>query len=69
MADGEDYDIYCVYAEEIVVTGKIVAGTYEHFYNTTVNSAKGWWQGLVKVIDGTGDTARTSIGKYSVKVK
>ena len=55
--------------EEIVVTGKIEAGIYEHFYNTTADSAKGWWQGLVEVIDGTGDTARTSIGNYSVKVK
>ena len=69
MADGESYEIYCVYGEEIVVTGKIEDGIYEHFYNTTVDSAKGYWQGLVEVIDGTGDTAKTSIGHYSVKVK
>ena len=69
MADGEDYEIYCAYGEEIVVTGKIEDGIYEHFYNTTVNSAKGWWQGVMEIIDGTGDTARTSMGHYSVKVK
>lgn len=69
MAEGESYEIYCVYGEEIVVDGKIEDGTYEHFYNTTVDSAKGWWQGIVEVIDGTGDTARTSIGHYSVRVK
>ena len=55
--------------EEIVVTGKIVDGNYEHFYNTVAGSAKGWWKGTVEVIDGTGDTARTSIGHHSVKVK
>ena len=69
MAEGESYEIYCVYAEEIVVTGKVEDGIYEHYYNTTVDSAKGWWQGTVEVIDGTGDTARTSIGNYSVRVK
>jgi len=69
MAEGEGYEIYAVYGEEIVVTGEIVAGNYEHFYNTTVDSAKGYWQGLVEVIDGTLETARTSIGNYSVRVK
>jgi len=69
MAEGESYEIYAVYGEEIVVDGKIADGNYEHFYNTTVDSIKGYWQGLVEVIDGTGDTARTSIGHYSVKVK
>jgi len=69
MDEGESYEIYCVYGEEIVVDGKIEDGIYQHFYNTTVDSAKGWWQGLAEVIDGTGDTARTSIGHYSVRVK
>ena len=69
MADGDDYGIYCAYEENIVVTGKIVDGIYEHYYNTSVNSAKGYWQGLVEVIDGTEDPVRTSIGNYSVKVK
>lgn len=69
MADGESYEIYCVYGEEIVVDGRLEDGIYQHFYNTTKNSAKGWWQGLVEVIDGTGDTARTSIGNHSVRVK
>jgi len=69
MAEGEGYEIYCVYAEEIVVDGRLEDGIYEHFYNTVADSAKGWWQGLVEVIDGTGDTARTSIGNYSVRVK
>ena len=69
MAEDESYEIYCVYEEEIVVTGKIEDGIYQHFYNTTVDSDKGWWQGSVQAIDGTGDDARTSIGNYSVKVK
>ena len=69
MAEGESYELYCVYEDEIVVDGKVEDGIYEHFYNTTVDSAKGYWQGLVEVIDGEGDTARTSIGNYSVKVK
>jgi len=69
MADGETYEIYCAYGEEIVVTGRLVEGIFEHFYNTSADSAKGWWQGLVQVIDGAGPTARTSIGDYSVRVK
>ena len=69
MADGDDYEIYCVYEEEIKVTGKIVDGNYKHFYNTTVDSARGYWQGIIEVIDGTDPTDRTSIGHYSVKVK
>ena len=68
MDEGESYEIYCVYGEEIVVDGRMEDGIYEHFYNTTVDSFRGWWQGLVEVIDGT-DPARTSIGHYSVRVK
>jgi len=64
-ADGETQ----VDEDEIVVTGRLEDGIYEHFYNTVAGSAKGWWQGSVEVIDGTAPTARTSIGNYSVKVK
>ena len=54
--------------EEIVSTGKLETGIFEHFYNTSASSAKGWWNALIEVIDGSGETARTSIGKGSVKV-
>ena len=64
-ADGETQ----VSAEEIVVTGKLEAGIFEHYCNTTTGSAKGWWQGTVKIVDGSGGTARTSIGTCSVEVK
>jgi len=69
MVNGENYEIYCVYEENIVSTGRLEKGIFEHFYNTSKDSVRGWWRGIVEVIDGTGETARTSIGNYSVKVK
>jgi len=69
MTNGEDYEVYCVYEENVVSTGRLEKGIFEHFYNTSKDSAKGWWPCLVEVVDGTGGTARTSIGNYSVKVK
>ncbi|GAF79737.1 unnamed protein product [marine sediment metagenome] len=55
--------------EDIVVSGKIEDGIYEHFYNTSESSAKGWWQGTAEVIDGTAPTDRTSIANYSFRIK
>jgi uncharacterized protein YfaS (alpha-2-macroglobulin family) len=44
-------------------------GIYDYYYNTDADSAKGFWNGRVKVVDGTGDTAKTSFGTFSFKVK
>ena len=58
-----------VTAEEIITSGKIATGVYDHYYNTATDSVKGWWHGVAEVIDGSGATARTSIGNYSFEVK
>ena len=42
---------------------------YDHFYNTTTASEKGWWTAEVVVVDGTGDSAKTSVGRCDFKVK
>jgi len=44
-------------------------GTYDYFYSTVTTSAKGWWLVEVVTIDGTGDTAYTSVGRCNFKVK
>ena len=54
---------------EIVVDGKISTGLFEQYYNTSGSSVTGWWQGKIEVVDGSGDTARTSIATFSVNVK
>ena len=69
MVNGENYEIYCVYGENIIASGKLEKGIFEHFYNTSKDSVRGWWRGIVEVIDGSGDTARESIGNYSFKIK
>ena len=44
-------------------------GLYDYFYNTETTSVKGWWTAEVVVVDGTGDDAKTSVGRCSFKVK
>ena len=58
-----------VNAVEIVVDGKVENGIYEHYYNTATDSEKGWWLGEVVVVDGTGQTAKTTPIPFSFKVK
>ncbi len=48
---------------------KIATGTYEHFLYTTTNFVKGWQLGEVATVDGTGATAKTSLGHYSFRLK
>ncbi|MGA2669951.1 MAG: hypothetical protein ABSF21_00820 [Dehalococcoidia bacterium] len=57
-----------VTAEEIITSGKIAEGIYDHYYNTAADSIKGWWHGIAEVIDGSGPTARTSMGNYSFEI-
>ena len=57
-----------VSAEDIVVSGRIEKGIFEHYCNTTSGSATGWWKGTIRVVDGTGATARASMAKCSVNV-
>ena len=44
-------------------------GIYDYYYTTLVDCAEGWWNGEVWVVDGTGDTAKTSCGAFSVEVR
>lgn len=44
-------------------------GLYDYFYNTTPATVKGWWTAEVVVVDGSGDSAKTSVGRCSFKVK
>ena len=48
---------------------KTATGTYEHYLYTTTAFVKGWYQGEVVTVDGSGDTAKTSVGNYSFRVK
>jgi len=44
-------------------------GLYDYYYNTTTASEKGWWTAEVVVVDGSGDSAKTSVGRCEFKVK
>jgi hypothetical protein len=54
--------------ENIISSGRISQGIYEHYYRTTISSPKGYWRGLVEVIDGSGVTAVNSPASFSVEV-
>ena len=44
-------------------------GIYEHYYNTPSTAVLGWYRGKITIVDGTGDTAKATIGVVSFKVK
>ncbi len=72
MAKDEGYEIYSIYAEDIVVTGKVEDGIYEHYYHkgeATDPMEKGQWRVGVEVIDGSGAGAIITPGKFSFRVK
>ena len=48
---------------------KAETGIYDYYYNLASDAAEGWWNGEVWVTDGTGDTAKSSFGEFSVEVK
>ena len=48
---------------------KAEVGIYDYYYTTLVDCAEGWWQGEVWVVDGSGATAKTSYGDFSVEVR
>lgn len=52
-----------------VAMAKSDTGIYDYYYNTSSSSAEGWWNGEVWVVDGTGDSAKTSFASFSVKVE
>ena len=72
MAKDEGYEIYPVYAEDIVVTGKVEDGIYEYYYHkgeATEPMEAGQWRGRVEVIDGSGTGAIITPGSFSFKVR
>jgi len=72
MAEDENYEMYCIYDEDIVSDGKVEDGVYEHYYHENESSdamEAGQWRGRVKVIDGSGDGAKISPGEFSFRVK
>lgn len=40
---------------------EIVKGQYVHYYNTETTNPVGWYRTQVVEVDGTGDTAKTTI--------
>jgi hypothetical protein len=48
---------------------KSAVGIYDYKYKTNANSAEGWWNGEVWVVDGSGETAIDSPGEFSVEVR
>jgi uncharacterized protein YfaS (alpha-2-macroglobulin family) len=44
-------------------------GIYDYYYTTLSDCAEGWWNGEVWTIDGSGDSAKTSSGEFSVEVR
>ena len=48
---------------------KSTTGIYDYYYTTLVACAEGWWNGEVWVVDGSGETAKTSSGEFSVEVR
>lgn len=47
---------------------KAATGTYTLDYKTTTSTTKGWYNVQVIVIDGSGDTAKTSLGTSGFNV-
>jgi len=47
---------------------KTVTGVYEHYLRTTTSFVKSWYSEEVVVVDGSGDTAVTSIGTHSFEI-
>jgi hypothetical protein len=54
--------------ENIISSGKLSTGIYEHYYRTAISSPKGYWQGLGEIIDGSGVTAVNTPVSFSVEV-
>lgn len=48
---------------------KAATGTYDYYYNLASDAAEGWYNGEVWVVDGSGDTAKSSSAEFSVEVK
>lgn len=72
MAKDEGYEIYCVYAVDIVVDGKVEDGIYEYYYHkgeATDPMEAGQWRGKVEVIDGSGTGAIISPASFAFKVR
>ena len=44
-------------------------GEYEYFYTLLADAPKGWWRGLVKIVDGSGELAKSTIGTFGFRVK
>jgi len=44
-------------------------GEFDYYYHTDADSPEGSWPGEVWVVDGTGATAKTSVGTFSIEVK
>jgi hypothetical protein len=61
-------DLKVVDQENIISSGRLSQGIYEHYYRTTINSPKGYWRGLAEIIDGSGPTAVNTPMSFSVEV-
>ncbi len=44
-------------------------GVYDYYYNTTASTTKGNWTGEVIVIDGSGDSAKTSVSSFDFRIE
>lgn len=55
--------------DDVMTQHDSTTGVYDYFYDTDEDSAEGWWNGEVWVIDGNGAGAKTSVGVFSFEVK
>ena len=44
-------------------------GEYEYFYTLATDATAGWWRGLVKIVDGSGGSAKNTISTFGFRIK
>lgn len=52
MVSGEEYEIYCVYAQDMTKDGTNT-GRYNYYYTLPSDAEVGWWTVLAIITDGT----------------
>jgi len=56
-----------VTAQDMTKDG-VNTGTYDYYYNLPSSPVEGWYPGEVTVVDGSGDTAKTSVASFGFDV-
>ena len=65
-----DTDGEAIFTDEAMSRyGDAGSGEWEYFYPLEADATVGWWTGTVTVVDGIGDAAKTTIGKFGFNVQ